>query len=1020
MKNNKITKLILMLGVASSVIVIFDNDAFALSANDLHKNYEAEERLQIALNKGAEISDLNVADDNDVDNLDLDNAKDKNYSKKDQVLNKKNLKEATNKKTAKEVSNKKNLEKKDTTKKNVTKKIIGQKNESLFAACAKNDIKKVKTLLKNGLKVNAKDQSGNTPLMISAAQGNLEIAKILVKKGADVNAINYNGESVIYIANANNKQEMVNYLKNQGADDAFKTVRLVPEYQQAFLPVIAGAAGAAAGTSTAAVAAKGAGVAAAGAGVVAFSNGGGGGSSANQNPNANQNIPVQVEPLTDAQKNATGKDSKGVKVKVAIIDNGVVTNNSDYLTENTDTVSTNRVKAPSGVIGAYKNGNNAQYYNDRNSNGQQDAGEEVNIAEIKDFTDTRNAQDNEAAGLDEYYHATRVAAIISSIAPDASLSSLRAIVSSSPNVYINNLYYNQALEYAIKSNMQVINNSFGTSGDIYGLVAEVDSKKVNYFEFNKFQGYIYAGLVPETIEIFDKINYNDKSKVPLFVWAAGNDGLNSPSLESGWYLLLGNGEKLKYNWLSAVALKDVSANNVTKYQLNGTSNACGVSVQARCIGAVADDTSRAAAQVSGAAAKLISAGLTPDRAAERILATANYIQADGTVIDYKAKSCNLKNGYIECQTNSKTGVGVLNEELAFSPLGTTLVVRPSNNANIALFSGSSLKLSPIFGDALQNSGIKFTVADNNGDEESSLGSLKFKVNLDNYVTKSPASFNANDALADFGEKLFQQYLQLSPNLSLNSSNISDKLYGSNKLENDNIMRRNYSPEKSSKIDREDGAKLSLNYSNSSSSYAANYNVATEQAFGYSAIDKIQNYQLLGKDNNINPYLAFADVADSFAASYNLGENSKVKFGFFDGANKLTYNESSGYLMEVTSKYKDKMALSLQLGNITEKDSLLGMKGNVALDFTNQTPTNFVGIGTQYNLTSDISVFGSYNYGVTKANIGSSSMVSDLSNIVSDSFSFGAVKSDIFTKNDNFNIGISQPLRVRSGTISFFD
>ena len=54
--------------------------------------------------------------------------------------------------------------------------------------------------------------------MFTASQGNSEISKFLIVKGADINAKNNNGETALMLAALNKRLEIVRLLIKKGAD----------------------------------------------------------------------------------------------------------------------------------------------------------------------------------------------------------------------------------------------------------------------------------------------------------------------------------------------------------------------------------------------------------------------------------------------------------------------------------------------------------------------------------------------------------------------------------------------------------------------------------------------------------------------------------------------------------------------------------------------------------------------------------------------------------------------------------
>lgn len=82
-----------------------------------------------------------------------------------------------------------------------------------------------KLLIKEGANVNAKDDSGNTPLLTATLFDRYELAKMMVEKGADVNAVGEHGATAMRSALFNNMQNQgeselpfVQFLLEKGFD----------------------------------------------------------------------------------------------------------------------------------------------------------------------------------------------------------------------------------------------------------------------------------------------------------------------------------------------------------------------------------------------------------------------------------------------------------------------------------------------------------------------------------------------------------------------------------------------------------------------------------------------------------------------------------------------------------------------------------------------------------------------------------------------------------------------------------
>lgn len=74
------------------------------------------------------------------------------------------------------------------------------RNADLFAACEAGDVDRIKDLLDRGAHVNARNQNGETPIMVAAGLLYPDAVRLLITRGADVNAENARGETALALA----------------------------------------------------------------------------------------------------------------------------------------------------------------------------------------------------------------------------------------------------------------------------------------------------------------------------------------------------------------------------------------------------------------------------------------------------------------------------------------------------------------------------------------------------------------------------------------------------------------------------------------------------------------------------------------------------------------------------------------------------------------------------------------------------------------------------------------------------
>jgi hypothetical protein len=96
----------------------------------------------------------------------------------------------------------------------------------LLEACRKDQEQVAKLLIEGGANVNARDEMGNTPLMLAVGMGKVRLVRVLLAEGADVNAINSKGISVLGWAyspviegefSVRQRRQIVRLLKEYGA-----------------------------------------------------------------------------------------------------------------------------------------------------------------------------------------------------------------------------------------------------------------------------------------------------------------------------------------------------------------------------------------------------------------------------------------------------------------------------------------------------------------------------------------------------------------------------------------------------------------------------------------------------------------------------------------------------------------------------------------------------------------------------------------------------------------------------------
>jgi hypothetical protein len=89
---------------------------------------------------------------------------------------------------------------------------------ALHVAAREGDLGRLRTLLRSGVSLEARDSTGFTALMVAVANGRAETARVLLQAGADVNASSPRGWTALMQAASMGRAEAVQLLLDAGAD----------------------------------------------------------------------------------------------------------------------------------------------------------------------------------------------------------------------------------------------------------------------------------------------------------------------------------------------------------------------------------------------------------------------------------------------------------------------------------------------------------------------------------------------------------------------------------------------------------------------------------------------------------------------------------------------------------------------------------------------------------------------------------------------------------------------------------
>jgi subtilase-type serine protease len=877
-------------------------------------------------------------------------------------------------------------------------------NNPLIEATELGNVDYVKELINKGLDVNSVDKNGKTALMKAAEAGNDQMVAALLTSGADIQMSDSKGNTALHYAAANDHGSTTKMLISNGAIInvtnkrgqtplalAVKnsSVYAIREIDPGALSVvetnagftIAAASAASGGMSTTAVVTAGAGVAAAGAGIAAAAGGGGGGEESSSSGGNSGDDENEEEPDSDPDSDPdNGNSGGGSSVPTPDfnaefnVQQGLKAVNADIAYSNGYTgegvtVAVVDTGVDFGLFEMSGNLTSGATFNNGANVGNGDS-EGFPILNISDIVKINNNNAN-------FWHGTHVAGIIASkrngynmhgVAYDATILpvNVSTVVDSSGKNDLYDIDIAKGIDYSINK-ARVINISLGGVNPIPSVKTAIGNAVAvtgsNSIVVVAAAGNLYDGGVPGGLVDNSGTNGDD----PVYpAYYAGDATINPGTPDMGDAIDDGGA-------LLAVGAVDNNGNMASfSNRCGAAKNWClvapGVDIASNLPDnayiARASGTSMAAPHVSGAAALLIDKDphLTGREVAEILLLTADPLGADEISDDY--------------------GHGLLNIDSAINnPIGTTSIVL-GNNVNGATvgLNNSSINVSSAFGDSFSSADLSFMILDDY--------KRAYYVDMDeiNYDSNSITSFE--NKFRDFGNDITMQREEIAENVSFAAVNLTEK--------------------DPTEEEQEEFVRLSFATNTENGGFEFNYNVPMNQAFRMSALEDVST----SIDNvGANSVLGLVSFGTSNNNRYVIDKHSSVSFGSFQG--EQDYGDVSGVVSQY-SRSKNSWDMAMQFGMMNEESSFLGSETDGAFSVDENTPTWFYNFASGYNVSNDIKLFGSLNYGISFPKAAAESLIKDISNIQTYSFSGGVSKKAIFDERDKFEFIVSQPLKVIDG------
>ena len=553
----------------------------------------------------------------------------------------------------------------------------------------------------------------------------------------------------------------------------------------------------------------------------------------------------------------------------------------------------------------------------------------------------------------------------------------------------NMFWFNEAMKYYAKNNVNVVNLSWGFVDDRFK--DAIGKSAYDYYPYYYVEGFKTAA-----------------QNNTIVVQAAGNEHESNPDLSAALPLTTtftksdGSGSYLDDLYLTVVSVRTTGVNTndgKTHWTLEDYSNACGLAA-GYCIAApggnannplvlhttwdpnqhqqiedvTAYGTSFATAMVTGGIALLQSAfpNLTSQQIVWLLLHTADKT-------DVKTDEDRLR-----------LGAGVLDLNAATAPYGDL-----------------RFDLAPV-----SNPSSLFVSAQNNAVQTSSV-SVPHAVRL-NMMAVLPKAFTAFDAL----NRPYEMPTSM--------------LFKDTKNQKTRIFKKDFKAFRMQSMQGEVRTSDRLNFKFSNPVLGNNPSVPwgslkmtydpTDRltiGFNYAEHTLYQTGDYF-KKNLENPFFKMKE-AYGVGAELRLGSKTNVSLQYMAGKNGFYVDEDDedaydnammGVEMKVSHKITPKLTLGASVGMLDERHAVLGMTGTDAFDPT-KTRTYLGGLHLGYDLTPDLAFGMAYYRGYTRTN-GHTDVLS-FTDIQSEALSFNMTYR---LKKARVGLDLTSPLRIRRGNALF--
>ena len=165
----------------------------------------------------------------------------------------------------------------------------------------------------------------------------------------------------------------------------------------------------------------------------------------------------------------------------------------------------------------------------------------------------------------------------------------------------------------------------------------------------------------------------------------------------------------------------------------------------------------------------------------------------------------------------------------------------------------------------------------------------------------------------------------------------------------------------------------------------------------------------------SPYMGYSNQGIASQMTHTLTDSTSIRFGLSRMDDETHYGLRSDAAVFELSHKKERLSVSASFGHLTEYGSMFGGSTNSPYGVDDAKTYSF-GFSGAYQITESMRVIGNYSHGFSDVDAADNTLLSNFSDLQSDSWAMGLVFDNIFRGRDRVGFAVSQPLKVTQGYV----